>query len=110
MATLPPSLKKLDLTDVAIEPENLATHSLAKEGSVFVRNCDWLDENGNSLEIGEHEEEDDARFERNCQHIENIETTWGVVLGVLPWPTDKKALAEKSDDDDDDSDVADDSE
>ena len=110
LATLPPSLKKLDLTDVAIEPENLATHSLAKEGSVFVRNCDWLDENGNSLEIGEHEEEDDARFERNCQHIENIETAWGVVLEVLPWPTDKKAMAKKSDDDDDDSDVADDSE
>ena len=110
MATLPPSLKKLDLTDVAIEPENLATHSLAKEGSVFVRSCDWLDENGNSMEIGEHEEEDDARFERNCQHIANIETAWGVVLGVLPWPTDK-AMAEKSDDDDDDdSDVADDSE
>ena len=43
LATLPPSLKKLELMDVALEHQNLETHSLAKEGSVFVRNCDWLD-------------------------------------------------------------------
>jgi len=101
LATLPPSLKKLDLMDVAIESKNLVTHSLPKQGSVFVRDCDWLDENGASYLAGS--EDSDARRDRIIRRLVRCETAWGVEIGVLPWPSDKKG-------EDDDSDVGGDSE
>ncbi len=104
LATLPPSLKKLELMDVAIQPQNLVTHSLAKEGSVFLRNCDWLDGNGEQPDYDSGE--DDARRERILQHFSGFETAWGVTINVLPWPTDKDD--DDDEDDDDDSDVVDD--
>ena len=104
LATLPPSLKKLELMDVAIQPQNLVTHSLAKEGSVFLRNCDWLDGNGEQPDYDSGE--DDARRERILQHFAGFETAWGVTINVLPWPTDKDD--DDDEDDDDDSDVVDD--
>ena len=102
LATLPPSLKKLELMDVAIQPQNLVTHSLAKEGSVFLRNCDWLDGNGELFDDSSEAEDDDARRERIIQRLESFQTAWGVDINLLPWPTDKD---EEDDEDDDDSDV-----
>ena len=105
LATLPPSLKKLELMDVGIEHKNLVTHSLAKEGSVFLRKCDWLDDDGGELP-DDGSEDDDARRERIIQRgemlLEGYQTAWGVDINVLPWPTDKD---EEDDEDDDDSDV-----
>ena len=100
LATLPPSLKKLDLMDVAIQPQNLVTHSLAKEGSVFVRDCDWLDGNGELFDDSSEAEDDDARRERIIQRLEGFQTAWGVDINLLPWPTDN------DEEEDDDSDVA----
>ena len=104
LATLPSSLKKLELMDVAIQPQNLVTHSLAKEGSVFVRDCDWLDGNGELFDDSSEAEDDDARRERIIQRLEGFQTAWGVDINLLPWPTDNDS------DSDSDSDVADDSE
>ena len=100
LATLPPSLKKLELMDVAIQPQNLVTHSLAREGSVFVRDCDWLDGNGELFDDSSEAEDDDARRERIIQRLESFQTAWGVDINLLPWPTDN------DEEDDDDSDVA----
>ena len=100
LATLPPSLKKLELMDVAIQTQNLVTHSLAREGSVFVRDCDWLDGNGELFDDSSEAEDDDARRERIIQRLESFQTAWGVDINLLPWPTDN------DEEDDDDSDVA----
>ena len=100
LATLPSSLKKLELMDVAIQPQNLVTHSLAKEGSVFVRDCDWLDGNGELFDDSSEAEDDDARRERIIQRLESFQTAWGVDINLLPWPTDN------DEEDDDDADVA----
>ena len=75
--------------DLGLEHQNLETHSLAKEGSVFIRKCDWLDG-------------DDELPE---QLLEGYQTAWGVDINLLPWPTDKDKDEE---DDDDDSGVVDD--
>jgi len=100
LATLPPSLKKLELMDVAIQTQNLVAHSLAREGSVFVRDCDWLDGNGELFDDSSEAEDDDARRERIIQRLESFQTAWGVDINLLPWPTDN------DEEDDDDSDVA----
>ena len=88
LATLPPSLKKLELMDLGLEHQNLETHSLAKEGSVFIRKCDWLDGDAENAE----------------QLLEGYETAWGVDINLLPWPTDKDKDEEEEDDDDSDDD------
>ena len=103
LATLPSSLKKLELMDVAIQPQNLVTHSLAKEGSVFVRDCDWLDGNGELFDDSSEAEDDDARRERIIQRLESFQTAWGVDINLLPWPTDNDSDSDSDSDDDDDS-------
>ena len=103
LATLPPSLKKLELMDVAIQTQNLVTHSLAREGSVFVRDCDWLDGNGELFDDSSEAEDDDARRERIIQRLESFQTAWGVDINLLPWPTDNDSDSDSDSDDDDDS-------
>ena len=103
LATLPSSLKKLELMDVAIQPQNLVTHSLAKEGSVFVRDCDWLDGNGELFDDSSEAEDDDARREIIIQRLEGFQTAWGVDINLLPWPTDNDSDSDSDSDDDDDS-------
>ena len=103
LATLPPSLKKLELMDVAIQTQNLVTHSLAREGSVFVRDCDWLDGNGELFDDSSEAEDDDARRERIIQRLEGFQTAWGVDINLLPWPTDNDSDSDSDSDDDDDS-------
>ena len=76
--------------DVGVEHQNLEKHSLAKEGSVFLRACDWLDGDDETPE----------------QLLEGYQTAWGVDINLLPWPTDNdKDEEEEEDDDSDDDDV-----
>ena len=88
LATLPPSLKVLDLMDVEIAPENFVTHSLKE-----LRLRSFL------YDDGDEDDEDDDSTERALRNMIRLENHLGpgCTLGVIPGFPD-------SDDDEDDGD------